>query len=353
MFDLNSLIRPHIRNIAPYSSARDEYSGTEGVFLDANENPFGSTTGEAFNRYPDPYQHALKVRIGEIKGARPEQIFLGNGSDEAIDLLYRAFCVPEQDEAVLLPPTYGMYQVSADINGIMTRRVELTEDYQLDPESVKKVISGQSKLIFICSPNNPTGNLLDPDAIEQVLRIFPGLVIIDEAYIDFADHPGFVSRLDEFPNLVVLQTFSKAWGMANLRLGMAFASPEIIKVLNKIKPPYNVSGLTQERVLVALQHVEAKDNMVQSLLAERIRMADALGRLPQIKHVYASDANFLLVRVEDPDDFYNYLIGRRVIVRNRSRVVLCEGCLRLSIGSAEENNQLLLAMSEYAVTQTS
>lgn len=353
MFDLNSLIRPHIRNIAPYSSARDEYSGTEGVFLDANENPFGSTTGEAFNRYPDPYQHALKTRIAEIKGVRAEQIFLGNGSDEAIDLLYRAFCVPEQDEAVLLPPTYGMYQVSADINGIMTRRVELTEDYQLDPESVKKVISGQSKLIFICSPNNPTGNLLDPEAIEQVLRIFPGLVVIDEAYIDFADHPGFATRLDEFPNLVVLQTFSKAWGMANLRLGMAFASVEIIKVLNKIKPPYNVSGLTQERVLAALQFVEAKERMVQSILVERTRMMEVLHSLPQVKHVYPSDANFLLARVDDPDGFYDFLINRRVIVRNRSKVVLCDGCLRITIGSSEENNQLLHAMSEYALPQTS
>lgn len=347
MFDLNGLIRPHIRNIVPYSSARDEYSGRDGVFLDANENPYGSTTGEAFNRYPDPYQKALKTKIGEIKGVSPEQIFMGNGSDEAIDLLFRAFCVPEQDEVVLLPPTYGMYQVSADINAINTRRVELTEDFQIDPESVKKVISGRSKMIFICSPNNPTGNAIEPARIEEVLKVFPGLVVIDEAYIDFSTEPSFISRLADYPNLVVLQTFSKAWGMASLRLGMAFASVEIIKVLNKIKPPYNINGLTQERALAALQLEESKHKMVADILAERTRMETELAQLAQVKEVIPSDANFLLIRVAEPNALYDYLVEHQVIVRNRSKVALCAGCLRITVGSKEENDLFLQALGNW------
>lgn len=268
-FNLEKLLRPHILSIKPYSSARDEYSGKIGVFLDANENPYGSLTGDAFNRYPDPYQADIKDKLAPIKSVKPEQIFLGNGSDEAIDLLMRAFCVPGKDNIILLPPTYGMYEVSAAINDIETKKVALTEEFQLKPEQILDAVDENTKIIFICSPNNPSGNKMDRNAIRKILEEFEGLVVVDEAYIDFSDEPSFTVELEVFPNLLVMQTFSKAWGLANLRIGMAFASKEIIRILNLIKPPYNISGLTQQKVLESLDNSAEMRDLVHKVFEEK------------------------------------------------------------------------------------
>ena len=344
MFDPVKLLRPHLQTLKPYSSARDDYQGSEGIFLDANENPYGSITKENWNRYPDPYQKALKEKIAVIKEVAAENLFLGNGSDEPIDLLFRAFCEPGVDHVIINPPTYGMYRVSADINNVAVKEVLLTVDYQLDETALLETITEQTKIIFICSPNNPTGNDLDGDAIRRVVQAFEGIVVIDEAYVDFTNRPSFVLELDQYPNLVVLQTFSKAWGLASLRLGMAYASSEIVDILNKIKPPYNLSGLTQQTVLDALDNAGAKDEMVADIMTNRDELREALESLERIVKVHPSDANFLLVEIENAHQLYLDLIGEKVIVRDRSRVVLCDNGLRITVGTKNENEQLLTAL---------
>ena len=343
MFSLNKLLRPHILTLMPYSSARDEYTGKEGTFLDANENPLGSTTDTGdYNRYPDPHQWAIKQRLAPIKGVRPEQIFLGNGSDEPIDLLVRATCIPGKDAILIMPPTYGMYEVSAAVNDVHTIKVPLTPDFRVDTNAVLASITATTKLIWLCSPNNPSGNLLQPDAIRTILdAAHQSLVIVDEAYIDFADTPSWTSELDIYPNLVVLQTFSKAWGLAALRLGMCFASDELIRVMNKIKPPYNISSPTQTLALGALNNEAEKNKMVTEILQERQVLAENLLSLPSVQVVHPSDANFLLVQFADAKATFEYLIEQQVIVRDRSKVKLCDGCLRISVGTPDENERLL------------
>jgi len=346
MFDLRDLLRPHLRELIPYSSARDDYQGSFGVFLDANENPVGSITPEKWNRYPDPYQTKLKEKIAEIKGIIPGHIFLGNGSDEPIDLLFRAFCEPGVDNVIINPPTYGMYKVSADINNVTAREVLLTSDYDLDVDGIFEAMDMQTKIIFICSPNNPTGNDVTLSKIEQVLKAYNGLVVVDEAYIDFADRPSFIEKLSAYPNLIILQTFSKAWGLASLRLGMAFFSPEILSVLNKIKAPYNLSGLTQRTVLEALENKEEKDEMVSEILSSRTELKRLLSELPIVKKIHPSDANFYLVEIDNASEYYKRLIEKKVIVRDRSKVVLCDNCLRITVGTNYENFKLVQALKE-------
>lgn len=346
-FSLENLLRPHILGIKPYSSARDEYSGKEGVFLDANENPYGSLTGEPFNRYPDPYQLEIKEKLSFIKGVRPTQIFLGNGSDEAIDLLMRAFCIPGKDNIILLPPTYGMYEVSASINDIAVKKVNLTADFQLKPKEIIEAVDSCTKIIFICSPNNPSGNKMKRQDIRSIIAGFNGLVVVDEAYIDFSDEPSFTNELNDFPNLLVMQTFSKAWGMANLRIGMAFASEEIIRILNLIKPPYNISGLTQQKVLESLEQANKIEELVQKVLNEKDHLSKALEKLPFISHIYPSNANFVLVKMSGAKKVYDHLINDLIIVRDRSKVVLCDDCLRISVGTEEENHKLIGELEKY------
>jgi histidinol-phosphate aminotransferase len=346
---LDSLIRPNIRAMKPYSSARDEFQGEAQVMLDANENSLGSTGPTRFNRYPDPQQRAVKAALAQLKGVDASQIFLGNGSDEAIDLLVRLICTPGgADSILLLPPTYGMYEVAANLNDVRLERLPLTADFQLSPEIVAGVLASPAKLVFLCSPNNPTGNLLHAEAIEEILRGFPGLVVVDEAYADFAAAPSWTTRLVEFPNLVVLQTFSKAWGLAGLRLGMAFAAPEIIEYLNKIKPPYNISEATQQHALAALAAAPHFEQLRQQLLAGRDWLAERLPALPIVAEVFPSDANFLLVRFHpDATAVYDYLLGRGIVVRNRTTQPGCAGTLRLTVGSPQENEKLLAALAEF------
>lgn len=347
-FQLSAILRPHIDQLAPYSSARDEYSGKEGVFLDANENALGSVTGVPFNRYPDPYQWEVKEKLAAIRGVRPTQLFLGNGSDEGIDLLIRATCTPRQDAILLMPPTYGMYEVSAAVNDVEVVRVPLTAaTFQIDTEKVLEAVTKRTKIIFICSPNNPTGNVLSRAAILTILNRFRGLVVVDEAYVDFAPSHSLVRELDQYPHLVVLQTLSKAWGLASLRLGMAFASEAIIRILNKIKPPYNINGLTQKLVAESLGEAGRKEKMVEEILAEREKLKQALLSIPAVVYVYPSDANFLLVKFNDSGAVFTHLLEEKIIVRDRSKVILCEGCLRISVGTREENNELTGALRRF------
>ncbi|MEX2513245.1 MAG: histidinol-phosphate transaminase [Cyclobacteriaceae bacterium] len=348
-FNLNKLLRPHIQKLKPYSSARDEYAGREGIFLDANENPIGSTTEKPFNRYPDPGQEALKIKISSLKNVPRDQIFLGNGSDEAIDLLFRAFCRPGLDNVILLPPTYGMYEVSASINDIKTKKISLSTDFQIITQDVLNALDDHTKIIFICSPNNPSGNKMIRQDVLKIIKNFDGLVLVDEAYIDFCDEPSFTVELTHHPNLVVMQTFSKAWGLASLRLGMAFASKEIIHILNKIKPPYNISGLTQEKVLKALENTQKLESMVKTILEERAYLEIKLKNLALVKHVFSSDANFLLVKVKDARKTYEQLILRKIIVRDRSNVILCDDCLRITVGTRTENQQLLEVLAQLQI----
>lgn len=344
MFDPNALLRTHLQKLVPYSSARDDYKGNEGVFLDANENPLGSITEEDWNRYPDPYQKELKARIAQIKGVRSENIFLGNGSDEPIDLLFRAFCEPGKDNVIINPPTYGMYKVSADINNVEAREVLLTANYDLDVEAIKSAVNENTKIIFICSPNNPTGNDVSLDKIEEIVHFFNGIVLVDEAYVDFTSRQSFALRLEEFPNLLVLQTFSKAWGLAALRLGMAFASEEILAILNKIKAPYNLSGLVQKTVLKALENLEKKDRMVDQILKNRESLGEALKQIPMIKTISPTDSNFFLVKLENASEVYKKLIEQKIILRDRSKVALCEGGIRITVGTEKENELLIEAL---------
>lgn len=346
MFDPRDLLRPHLRELVPYSSARDDYKGSFGVFLDANENPLGSITSEKWNRYPDPYQSKLKEKIAEIKDIAADHIFLGNGSDEPIDLLLRAFCEPGVDNVIINPPTYGMYKVSADINNVTAREVLMTADYDLDVDGIFASMDMQTKIIFICSPNNPTGNDVTLSKIEQILNAYSGLVVVDEAYIDFAERPSFISKLSTYPNLIILQTFSKAWGLASLRLGMAFCSPEVLSILNKIKPPYNISGLTQRTVLEALENKAEKDEMVKDIQSSKLELNRLLSELSIVKKIHPSDANFYLVEIDNANVYYQRLIEKKVIVRDRSRVVLCENCLRITVGTKYENFKLVQALKE-------
>ena len=338
-FDVNAWMRPNIRAMQPYSSARDEFHGSASVFLDANENPYNAP----YNRYPDPMQWTLKARISEIKGVPVESIFLGNGSDEPIDLLLRAFCEPGKEKMLTTDPTYGMYQVAAEVNNVACVKVPLRDDFSLDLPALLARIDDATKLIYLCSPNNPTGNSLGHDVIREVLRRFRGIVVVDEAYIDFSAGPSFLREMGEWPNLVVLQTLSKAWGCAAIRLGMAFASPEIIGVLNKIKYPYNVNLLTQEKALELLDEDRMHRQLAQ-ILQERTRLCRDLSAIPLVRRIYPTDANFLLVDVGDADGVYHKLVEEGIIVRNRNRVTLCRGCLRITVGTPEEDDKLLAAL---------
>lgn len=347
-FELRSLVRENIRKLKPYSSARSEFTGVADVFLDANENAFGSPAGDNFNRYPDPLQRRLKEEVARIRKISPDRIFVGNGSDEAIDLLFRIFCTPGGDEVITCPPTYGMYAVSAAINDIADVQVSLAEGFQLNVESILAAIKPQTKLIFICSPNNPSGNLMRRESVIEIARQFHGIVVVDEAYIDFASEPSFIQELDEVPNLVILQTFSKAWGMAGLRVGLAFASADIIDVMNRVKPPYNVSGIAQRAVFDAFGKVAEVDAWIASLRTERTRLASALGDLKKVETVYPSDANFLLMRVANAKATYAFLISEGIVVRDRSTVRLCGECLRITVGTAKENERLMDALRRFS-----
>jgi histidinol-phosphate aminotransferase len=346
MFQLDKLLRDNIRQLVPYSSARDEFKGEAQVFLDANENSLGSPLTRWYNRYPDPLQWKVKEALSRVKGVAPQHIFLGNGSDECIDILYRAFCVPGKDNVIINPPTYGMYEVSAHINDVEVRRATLLDDFQLDLVHLENLVDENTKIIWICSPNNPTANSMNRQDVETVLNNFPGLVVVDEAYINFSRHRSFIQELPDYPNLVVMQTMSKAWGLAGLRLGMAFASEAIIDIYNKVKPPYNISQATQELVLKALEETDQVNDMIRALVTMREQMSGELAALPVVKKIYPSDANFLLAKVTDPKAVYQYLLGKGIVVRDRSKVELCEGCLRITVGTELENRQLLEALSQ-------
>ncbi len=340
--DINTLVRRNVLNMKPYSSARDEFHGEAEVFLDANENPYPSP----YNRYPDPMQWKVKEKLAQLKGVSPEQILLGNGSDEPIDLIIRAFCEPNRDAVMITEPTYGMYKVCAEVNAVKLQNVPLTPEFDLDLDAISAAIDSTTKVIFLCSPNNPTGNLLSRERIAEVLKRFHGLVVIDEAYIDFAKSRSYLHDLNEYPNLVVLQTFSKAWGLAGLRLGMCFASPAIVAILNKIKYPYNVNVRTQEIALEALENSYRKDMWVEEILREKDMLTAELTNLPIVQKVYPSDANFVLTRVNDAPGVYQYLMNNRIIVRDRSRVQLCDNCLRITVGTPEENKRLIVALKK-------
>jgi histidinol-phosphate aminotransferase len=347
MFNLDALVRTNIRTLKPYSSARDEFKGEASIFLDANENSLGSPLVKWYNRYPDPLQLKVKEKIAFIKKIPVDQIFLGNGSDEAIDLLYRCFCEPGIDEVVIFPPTYGMYEVSANINNVKLNRVPLTEQFQLDLEALEQAIKPNTKIIWICSPNNPTGNSIDREAIEMILNNFDGLVVIDEAYINFSRQKSWLSDLQDYPNLVILQTLSKAWGLAGIRLGMAFASPEIIGYLNKVKPPYNISEPVQELAIKALEEIGQVNDMIVTLVNERQNMVTSLLKNEEVLKIYPSDANFLLVKFKDASGLYKYFVEQGIVVRDRSNVVLCEGCLRITVGTPLENTKLLESLKSF------
>ncbi|HKZ38625.1 MAG TPA: histidinol-phosphate transaminase [Chryseolinea sp.] len=338
--DIGKLVRKNILNMKPYSSARDEFKGEAEIFLDANENPYPSP----YNRYPDPLQWKVKEKLAEIKNVKPDQLFLGNGSDEAIDLMIRGFCEPYKESILITEPTYGMYSVCAELNAVTIIKVKLTKDFDLDLETLFGALTSDTKIIFLCSPNNPTANLLSRDKILKVLDQFQGIVVIDEAYIDFTKSESFVQLLPLYPNLVVLQTFSKAWGLAGLRLGMALASKEIIQILNKIKYPYNVNIQTQEIALKALLDVDKKDAAVREILDQRSTLAKDLSELSITEKVYPSEANFLLVKVKDAPGTYKYLMDKNIIVRDRSKVTLCDNCIRITVGTPQENKSLITAL---------
>lgn len=360
MFDLNKIVRENIKKLVPYSSARDEFKGEASIFLDANENSFGSAVplsfgqelGTRLNRYPDPLQLKLKEKISSIKGVPAKNIFLGNGSDEVIDILYRAFCNPGKDNVILAPPTYGMFEVSAIINDAEVRKVPLTAEFQLNAEGISEMVDENTKLIFLCSPNNPTGNSLNREDIEFVLNNFEGIVVVDEAYINFSKQKSFTLELNEYPNLVVMQTLSKAWGMAGLRVGMAFASEEIISVFNKIKPPYNINEASQRLAIKALDNIDRVNNWIKEIVSEREKLVKSLGDFYFVEKIYPSDANFLLVKNREPKKIYNYLVERGIIIRDRSSVALCEGCLRITVGTKQENSILMESLKKYSVIKS-
>lgn len=347
-FDPDKLVRPNIQALSPYSSARDEFSGQAKIFLDANENSLGSPLVKWYNRYPDPHQADLKKAISKIKGIGAEHIFLGNGSDECIDLLFRCFCEPGKDNVIICPPTYGMYEVSGHINDIEVRKAMLLENFQLHVEQIQQLVDETTKLIWICSPNNPTGNSMERADIETILNNFNGLVVIDEAYINFSRHKSFIQELADYPNLVVLQTFSKAWGLAALRLGVAFASVPVIDFLNKIKPPYNINQATQDLAMQALKEVTQVNDMIKELVNMREALRKVLEQLSIVEKVYPSDANFLLVKIKNAKVIYNYLLTKGIVVRDRSNVRLCDDCLRITIGTEDEITLLVKALKDYS-----
>ncbi len=335
--DLSQLVRPNIMRLEPYSCARSEFKGEARVFLDANENPFGAP----FNRYPDPLQISVKEKIAKLKGIRPTQIMLGNGSDEPIDLIYRIFCRPGVDNVVSIEPSYGMYRVAADTNDVEFRTALLTEDFQLDAESLLGKTDQNTKVAWLCSPNNPTGNLLNETEIRKVIDGFDGIVVIDEAYIDFASCGSWLTELDNHPRLIVLQTFSKAWGLAGVRCGMAFANEEIIDIFNKVKYPYNINILTQQKVSEALDNAKRKDDEVATILSERKRLMSEFSQMGIVKHIYPTDANFILIKVADATATYEALLASGIVTRNRNKVSLCAGCLRITVGTPAENTELI------------
>ncbi len=342
MYDISQIVRKNILSLVPYSSARDEYSGQDAMLMDANENPFN----DPLNRYPDPRQRELKQKLSLVKKVSPSRIFLGNGSDEAIDLLVRCFCDPGRDNIVSIKPTYGMYKVCADINNVEFREVLLKRDYQMDLFSMLDNVDRNTKLMFICSPNNPTSNNFAREDIVMLLKNFRGLMILDEAYADFSSEPSFLEELDAWPNLVILQTFSKAWGLAGIRLGMAFADEQVIAVMNRVKYPYNINWLTQQRALEQLEKQGEKDQWVKNIIAERNRLSGELERLSGVRRILPSDSNFLMVRFADPKKVFTGLQSKHIIVRDRSSVPLCEGFLRITVGSPEENDKLLDALKK-------
>ena len=344
MFDLKSIVRPNIWALKPYSSARDEYSGKEAhTFLDANESPYNNP----YNRYPDPLQRELKQQLAVIKDIRPEQIFLGNGSDEAIDLVFRIFCTPGRDNVVTIEPSYGMYEVCADINNVECRKVLLNDHFDIEAERLLEVCNDCTKVIFLCSPNNPTGNTLNNDEIRSVLEKFDGIVVIDEAYGEFSSQPLWRPEIDKYPNLIVLNTLSKAWASAGIRLGMAFAQSDIIALFNKVKYPYNVNSLTQRQANEILSRRPDVEDWVKLIVKERLSLMYAVNELDICLQVFPTEANFFLARFTDANRIYDYLVSQGIIVRNRSRVKLCDDCLRITIGSPQENTTLLSALRRY------
>ncbi len=345
-FNLNNIVRENVKSLQPYSSARDEYvsDGTQMIFLDANENPFEN----GVNRYPDPQQRSLKATLAQQKGVAVDRILLGNGSDEVLDLIFRAFCEPKQDNIITMPPTYGMYSVLSGVNAVENREVLLSKDFELDVDGIISAIDENSKIIFICSPNNPTGNSFDETAILRLLNEFNGLVVIDEAYIDFSSRESWLKRLTEFPNLIVTQTLSKAYGLAGIRLGICFASEEIISVLNKIKPPYNVNELTQAKALQQVLKKESLKSEVTEILIEKATLLKGLDEVSFIQNVYPSDANFVLVKVDNATNRYKQLLVKGIVVRNRTKQPLCGNTLRFTIGTKEENQKLIRVLKEIA-----
>ncbi|QDO94998.1 histidinol-phosphate transaminase [Formosa sediminum] len=344
MATVQDLLRPSIKALKAYSSARDEFQEETSnmVFIDANENPFNN----GVNRYPDPQQNEVKNILSEIKNVSKSNILLGNGSDEVLDLLVRAFCEPNQDNIIILPPTYGMYEVLANLNAVETRKVLLSEDFQPESDQILKVADANSKILFLCSPNNPSGNSFSDNEVETLLKKFEGIVVIDEAYIDFSTQDSWLHRLEEFPNLVITQTLSKAYGMAGIRLGICYASEEIIKVLNTIKPPYNINVLTQNKAVELLKQTDVIDTEIDSILIERSQLISDLKSIAYIEKIYPSDTNFVLVKVDDATKRYNQLIKEGVVVRNRTTQPLCENCLRLTVGTPSENKTLITALTK-------
>ena len=346
-FDIKKVVRPNIEILKAYSSAKDEYTGEANVLLDANENSLGSPLTKWYNRYPDPYQKKVKEKLAFIKQIKSEQIFLGNGSDECIDNLFRTFCEPGKDNVIICPPTYPMYEVGANINNIEIKNAPLLPNFQLNVAHIEQLVNEQTKIIWICSPNNPTGNSLDRIDIETILNHFNGLVIVDEAYINFSKQKSFAQSLMDYPNLVVLQTLSKAWGLAGLRLGMAFASAEIIGYMNKVKAPYNINMVTQEMALTALEEVGQVNDMIAHLVDMRIALAAVIQSMPFVEKVYPSDTNFLLIKIPKASDLYHYLLTNGIVVRDRSSLENCSDSLRITIGTEQENTLLVDAMAKW------
>ena len=350
-FELDKLVRPNIKTLKPYSSAKDEYTGDAKILLDANENSLGSPLTKWYNRYPDPYQQKLKEKLAFVKQIAANQIFIGNGSDECIDILFRTFCEPGKDNIIICPPTYPMYEVSANINDINVQKAPLLSDYQLNVAHIEQLVNPNTKIIWICSPNNPTGNSLDRIDIETILNHFDGLVVVDEAYINFSKQKSFVQSLIDYPNLVVLQTLSKAWGLAGLRLGMCFASPQVIGFMNKVKAPYNINIVTQELALQALEEVGQVNDMIKLLVDMRNALAQVIASMPHVIQVFPSDTNFILVKIPKARQLYEYLLSQGIIVRDRSALELCEDSLRITVGTEQENTLLVDAMYEW-ITNT-
>ncbi|CAN5395914.1 histidinol-phosphate transaminase [soil metagenome] len=345
-FNLEDLVRQNIKKLTPYSSARKEFSGAAQIFLDANENSFGSPLEQNYNRYPDPLQSEIKQKIAEINNVKPTEIFIGNGSDEAIDLLFRIFCEPQTDKVIICPPTYGMYKVSAEINDVKIKEVFLTPDFQLNVQDIFEAINERTKLLFICSPNNPTGNSMRRDEILKIAETCRGIGGVDEAYSHFSRKESLISEINNFPNLVILQTFSKAWGLAGLRVGLAFANKEIIELFNKVKPPYNISEIAQKAILKALKNKPQVDEMIAEIISQRKKLIENLREISFITKIYPTDANFILIKTVDAEKIYKFLLDETIVVRNRSNVEMCLDCLRITVGTPQENESLLKALEK-------